>query len=72
MRSGQGGISGLHRGGRMFGGLWLQGYTDGSSVRNIFEGSCTEEVTVAIKDIFEGGFTFVPSEVRNNLYSTAS
>ena len=34
-------------GGFNFGGLGLQGQSDGSSARNIFEGSCTEEGTEA-------------------------
>ena len=37
----------------MFGGLGLQGHPDGSSVRNMFEGSFTEEVTVSGKAVFE-------------------
>ena len=37
----------------MFGGLGLQGQPDGFSVRNIFEGSFTEEVTRAGNAIFE-------------------
>ena len=56
----------------MFHGLWLKGQPDGSSVRNIFEDSCTEEGTGAEKAIFEGGFKFAASEVRNNFDSTAS
>ena len=45
-----------HRGGRSFGKLGLQYHPDGYSVRNIFEGSFTEEVTVSVKAIFEGEF----------------
>ena len=56
----------------MFGGLGLQGQPYGSSVRNISEGSFTEEGTVPGKDIFEGGFNFAVSEVRNKFYGTAS
>ena len=58
------GLSGLIRGGRKFGGLGLQIQHNGYSERNIFEDSCTEEVTVAGKYIFEGGFKFLASEVR--------
>ena len=53
MVCGQGGISGICIGGRTFGGLVLQGHPGGSSVRNIFEGSFTEEGTGAGKVIFE-------------------
>ena len=56
----------------MFGGLWIQGYPYVSSVRNIFEGSWTEEVTGAVKDIFEGGFKFASCEARKNFDSTYS
>ena len=49
---GQGGIPGIRRGGRMFDGLGIQFHPDESSVRNIFEGSFTEEGTVAGKYIF--------------------
>ena len=41
-------------------------------MRNILEGSFTEEGTGAGNAIFEGGFKFSASETRNNLYSTAS
>ena len=49
---GRGGLSGICRGGRTFGGLGLQGHPDGSSVSNIFEGSFTEEGAVSGKAIF--------------------
>ena len=45
---------------------------DGYSVRNIFEGSFTEEVTGAVKDIFGLVFKFAASEVRNKFDSTDS
>ena len=41
-------------------------------MRNIFEVSFTEEITVAVKAIFEVGFKFSASEERNKLYSTES
>ena len=41
---GQGGLSGIHIEGRTFCGLGLQGQPYGSSKRNTFEDSCTEEV----------------------------
>ena len=56
----------------MFGGLGLQGQPDGSSVRNMFQGSFTEEGTGAGKDIFELGFKFSASEARKKLYIKAS
>ena len=46
----------------MFGGLGMQGRPDGYSVRNVFEGSFSEEVTGAGKVIFEGGLNFAASE----------
>ena len=52
--------------------LGLQGQSDGSQVRNIFEGSFTEEITLAGKAIFEGGFKFAHLEARKNFVSTAS
>ena len=58
-------------GGFKFGGLRLQGHPDGSSVSTIFEGLFTEEGTEAWKAIFEGGFNFTASEVRNKFYGTA-
>ena len=64
MVCGQGGLSGLHRGGRTFGGLVLQGQTYGYSERNILEDSCTEEGMGSVKAIFEGGFKFSASEAR--------
>ena len=42
----------------MFGGLGLKCQLDRFSVRNIFEGSFTEEGTGEVKYIFEGGFKF--------------
>ena len=54
-----------------FVGLGLQGQPGGSSVRNIFEGSLTEEITGSVKAIFEGGLKFAASESRNKLDSTA-
>ena len=62
---GRGGIYVIHRGGRTFGGLVLQGQPDRSLEKNIFDGSCTEEGTVAGEAILEGGLKFAPSEVRN-------
>ena len=58
MVCGQGGLSGLCRGGITFGGLGLQGQSDGYSVRNISDGSFTEEGMGAVKAIIEGGFKF--------------
>ena len=72
MVCGQGVLSGLRRGGRKFDGLRLQGHPDESSVRNIFEGSFTEEGTGAGKAIFEGGLKFADSEARKNFNSTDS
>ena len=69
---GRGGISGLRRGVRTFGGLGLQGQTDGSSVSNILEGLFTEYGIVSGKDIFEGGFKFSASESRKKFDSTSS
>ena len=62
---GRGGLSGLHRGGRIFGGLSLQGQYDRFPERNIFEYSCNEEGTGAGKDVFEGGFKFAAYDSRN-------
>ena len=59
-------------GGFKFGGLRLQGHPDGSSVSTIFEDLFTEEGTGARKAIFEVGFNFAASEIRNKLYGTAS
>ena len=67
MVSGQGGLSGLRKGGRYFGGLGLQVHTDGSLVRNIFADSFTEEGTGTGRDIFEGGFNFSAPEAREKL-----
>ena len=55
----------------MFGGLVLQSQPDGSSVINIFEGSFTEEGTVAVKYILEGGLKISDSEAREKFNSTA-
>ena len=65
-------ISGLRRRGRTFGGLGLKGQPDGSSVRNIFQGSFTEEGMVSGKAIFEGGFKFSTSVARKKFNSTDS
>ena len=62
----------LRRGGITFGGLGLKGEPAGSSERNIFEISYTEEVTGAGKAIFEVRFKFVASEARKKFDSTAS
>ena len=64
MVCGQGCLYLIHRRGRTFGGLVLQGQPDVFSGRNIFDDLCTEEGTVAGKAIFEGGFKFVSYEVR--------
>ena len=64
--------SGLRRGVRKFGGLGLQGKPDGYSVRNMFEGSFTEEGMGEGNAIFEGGFKFAASEARNNVDITDS
>ena len=56
----------------MFHWLGLQGQPDVSSVRNMFEDSCTEEGTGAGKSIFEGGFKFADSEERKNFDITTS
>ena len=50
----------------------MQGQPNGFSVRNIFEGSLTEEVKGSGKDIFVGGFNFVASEARMNFNIPAS
>ena len=53
--------------------LWNpQRRQDGSSVRNVFEGSFTEGVTVSGKNIFEGGFKFASSDARDIFDSTDS
>ena len=69
---GVGGLSGICRICGTFCGLGIQGQPDGYLVRNMFEGSFTEEVTGAGKAIFEWGFKFSASEARKNFYSTAS
>ena len=56
----------------MFGRLGTQGHPDGYSVRNILEGSFTEELTVSGKAVFEGGFKFPASKARNKFTDTAS
>ena len=56
----------------MFCWLGLQGQPDGSSLRNIFEDSCTEDGTIVGKSIFEGGFKFSASDARKNFNRTAS
>ena len=61
MVCGQGGLYGIRRGGKTFGGLGLQYQSDGSSVRNIFECPFTEEGMVLGKAIFELGFKFSAS-----------
>ena len=53
MVCGQGGVSELRRRGRTFGGLGLRDQPDGSSVKNIFKVSLTEEVSGAGKAMFE-------------------
>ena len=68
----QGGLSGICRGGRTFGGLGLQVQPDGSSVSNIFEGLFTEEGTGSGKAIFKGGFKFSASETTEKFDSTYS
>ena len=59
-------------GGFKFGGLRLQGKPDGSPVRNIFEGSLTEEVTGSRKAFLEGGSNFSASEARRKFNGTDS
>ena len=69
---GVGGLYRLCRRCRTFCGLGIQGQPDGYSVRNIFEGSFTEEGTGAVKAIFEGGFKFSASETSEKFNITAS
>ena len=57
-------------GGLKSGGLRLHSKPDGSSVRTIFEGLCTEDGTGADKAIFEGGLELAASEVRENFDDT--
>ena len=52
--------------------MGLQGKPDGSSVRNIFEGSLTEEGTGAVKGTFEGLLKYADSEARKKSDSTSS
>ena len=47
-------------------------HPDGSSVRNIFEDSFTEEVTGSGKAIFEGAFKFSAFEAMKKFDSTSS
>ena len=61
---GVGSLYGIFRRVRTFCGLGIQGQPDGYSVRNMFEGSFTEEGTGSVKAIFEGGFKFAASEAR--------
>ena len=56
----------------MFGGLGLQCHHDGSSMRNVIEGSFTEEGTGSGNYIFEVGLKFSASATRKNFDSTAS
>ena len=49
----------------------MQDQPDGSSMRNVFEDSCTKEVTETWKTIYEGGFKLLVSEARNKFDSTA-
>ena len=71
MVCGRGGLYGIRRGGKTFGGLGLQGHPYGSSVRNSFEGSINKEGTGSGNAIFEGGFKFAASEAKK-FDSTAS
>ena len=50
----------------------MQVHPDGSSVRNIFEGSFTEEGTESGKVIFGEGFKLAASEERKKFDSTCS
>ena len=68
---GHGGLYGLLRGGRTFGGLGIQVQPDGSSVSYIFESSFTEEGTVEVRYIFEMGFKFSSSEASKKFDNTA-
>ena len=69
---GQGGLSGIHRRGRTFCGLGLQGKPDGYSLSNIFEGSFTEEGMGAVRGFFEEGLKISASEERKKFASTDS
>ena len=62
MVGGKGGLYGLRRVGRTFGGLGQKFQPDGYSVSNIFEDSFAEEGTGLGTDIFEGLFNFVAFE----------
>ena len=72
MVCGGGGLSELYRGRRTFGELGLQSRSDLSSVRNCFEGSFTDEITVSGRTMFEGGCKSAASEARKKFKSTAS
>ena len=50
----------------------MKGQSDGYLVRNIFEGSFTEEIMGAVKAIFEGGFNFAAYEARKKFDSIDS
>ena len=56
----------------LFGGLGQKGHPGGSSAKNIFEGSLTEEVTGEGKDILEGGLKFSAYEAMKKFDITAS
>ena len=71
MVCGQGGLSGLHIGGRTLGRLGMQVHPEGYSVINNFEDLLTQEGTVLVKAVFEGGFNFSASESRKQSSSTA-
>ena len=72
MVCGREGLSGICIGGRTFGWLGIQGQTDGSSVRNIYEALFNEEGMRAGKAVFEGVFNFAASEYNDNFDSTDS
>ena len=59
-------------GGFKFCGLVMKGHYNGSSMKNIFEGFCTEKGTVAGKSIFEGVLIFSGSDARNKFDGTYS
>ena len=69
MVCGVGDLSGIRRGCRTFGGLGMQGYYNGSSVKNIFEDSCIEEGTGVGRLYSKGGSIFQP--LRKGGRSTA-
>ena len=72
MVCGLGGLSGLHIGGREFGGLGLQGHPDGYSVRNVFKSLFNEEGTGSGNSFFEGVIKFSAYESSNKFNSTDS